>query len=78
MHKLISISILFILNQTQLYPSNNIQEGIHASPNARTHGSSSVLGVCVVRYNKLQRRTNATKTKLGSKLPTISKKASAH
>jgi hypothetical protein len=35
----------------------------------------SVLGVCVVSYNKLHCRANATK--LGSILPTISKKVSA-
>jgi hypothetical protein len=35
----------------------------------------SVLGVCVVSYNKLRRHANATK--LGSNLPTISKKVPA-
>jgi hypothetical protein len=37
--------------------------------------SHSVLGVCVVSYNELHCRANATK--LGGKLPTISKKVSA-
>ena len=37
--------------------------------------SHSVLGVCVVSYNKLRRHSNATN--LGSNLPTISKKVPA-